>query len=407
MMMPKFLSLIFFFLMQIVTAQERTAKLEMVENSGFHQILITPEIRSSTRNNLDYIRLLDGKKNEVPYILFEKRNPEKHHQSFEILSKNAISNVSTSIIISNKDSKKLDHLDLKIANTDVWKKYNISGSNDQKEWFGLVDNQVISDLSDPKSTFVVRQFPFPVNQYKYLKFTFIDKDSLPVNVLEASSQDVFQNYSVPIVLGGFAQNISQNKHLKQSMVQIKFENPQVIDGLKFEISGTNFYSRNAEISVPKTRNYKKNTEVVNERIASVQLRSKTANSFSIPETLTDEIMIIIDNQDNLPLKIEKIEFYQNPISILADLNKDEKYSLIINPKLRKPNYDLAEMNINPNEIFPVATIGKLDQQSAIKANETEKSFWQTSLFMWICILVAIFAIGYFAITMVKDMNKEK
>ena len=129
--------------------------------------------------------------------------------NFEIISKNAIGNKLTDVVILNKDAEKLNQIWLKIANTEVAKRFNISGSNDGNEWFGLVDNQFVDELSDPKSTFVVREFTFPFNQYKYLKFTFLDKNSLPVNVMEAFSEAQFQNSISPIVLNDFTQKIYQ------------------------------------------------------------------------------------------------------------------------------------------------------------------------------------------------------
>lgn len=101
-------------------------------------------------------------------------------KQFPISSRNTIPNVVTSVIISNENTANLDNLTLKIANTEIDKKYNISGSNDQKEWFGLVDNQIISGLSESGRTSVEKNFSFPLNNYKFLKFDFLDKILYPL-----------------------------------------------------------------------------------------------------------------------------------------------------------------------------------------------------------------------------------
>ena len=405
-MKRNFFSLFLLFFVQLFFAQERSAKLTSVENDGFHQLVISPEIRSASNNNLDFIRILDSKKNEVPYVFLQSQNSTTSHQSFEIISKNAVPNKYTEVVILNKNSEKIDQINLKIANTEVAKNFNISGSNDEKEWFGLVDNQFIDQLSDPKSTFVIQNFNFPLNQYKYLKFTFIDKNSLPVNVIEAFSESSFQNNSTPITLDHFTQKITQNKESKQTIIQIKFNEPQIVDAFKIEVSSPNFYLRNASISIPKTRVYKKRKEDFSELIGSFQLRSKNNNAPQISSVFSKEFTIIIDNQDNLPLEISKINFYQNPISIIADLKKEENYAMIVNSKLNKPNYDLAASGINFGKNFPLVKIEKLENLEKNQTENKEKSFWQQPIFMWLCILFAIGIIGFFAISLVKDMNKN-
>ncbi|MGA9211619.1 hypothetical protein [Kaistella sp.] len=117
------------------------------------------------------------------------------------------------------------------------------------------------------------------------------------------------------------------------------------------------------------------------------------------------LTIVIDNQGNPELEIKKVSLIQNPISILADLKSNESYTFKIDQKFPVPTYDLAQSGINFNRNYPIVTFSDLE---LIHNNESiaAKSFWQTSLFMWICIVLAVFRIGYFALTMIKDMNKE-
>ena len=405
-MKHNFLSLILISFAQLFFSQERTAKLKPIQVDGFHQLMISPEIRSASKNNGDVLRIFNSKKNEIPYVFLRRDNNSKSQKSFEIISKNAISNKLTDVVILNKDAEKLNQIWLKIANTEVAKRFNISGSNDGNEWFGLVDNQFVDELSDPKSTFVVREFTFPFNQYKYLKFTFLDKNSLPVNVMEAFSEAQFQNSISPIVLSDFTQKIIHNKETKETVVTLQFKEPQVVDAFKIEVSNPNFYLRNATISVPKTRNYKKRTETFEDLVSLFQLSSKNNRIQEISSVFSKEFTITIENQDNSPLEISKINLYQNPVSVLADFKKGENYTMVINPKLNKPNYDLAASGINFNQNFPEAKLENLDQLSENKTEDEEKNFWQKPLFMWVCIIFAIGIIAFFALGLVKDMNKE-
>lgn len=405
-MKNKFLSIIILFFAQLTFAQERSANIQPVEKSEFHQMVISPEIRSASNNNLYHLRIFDSKKNEVPYRLLEKSNNTKTYKSFEILSKNAVANKFTDVVILNKDLEKIDRVSLKIANTDVAKRFNISGSNDEINWFGLVDNQYINELSDAKSTFVIREFSFPVNQYKYLKFTFVDKNSSPVNVLEAGSEAVLKNTSSPNILNGFTQITNEKKDTKQTIIRIEFKEPQIVDAIKFDISAPNYFLRNATVSVPQSRTYKRRTETYNETVGQFQLKSKAENIYQIPSAFAKEFIITIDNQDNPTLKIDQISLYQNPVSVIAELNQGEKYKVVINPDWKTPQYDLANLGIDFNQNFPVAKVENLSKIDKKEAVDGEKTFWQKPLFMWICILFGVAIIGFFAMGLVKDMNKN-
>ena len=396
-----------FFILSFSFAQNYQGKINQVSKGGLHQIVLSPELRSAAQNNLDYLRLYDKKNNEVPYVLFEGKSTDLQYENLTIVSKNAVPNKATSIIVSNEKALNLDHLTFKIANTDVDKTYSISGSNDNAEWFGLVINQTIIGLNDAGENFVERDFAFPLNNYKFLKIDFVDKNSLPINVLEVGLE---KNYAVKkskIELQDFEQKITTDKKNKQTKIQISFKNPQVIDAIGFDISAPNFYLRDARIVINKTKTQKRTEVNYAETVSNFQLNSKVRNRFELSEMFVKEFTIEIDNQDNPALEIAKITLFQNPISILADLKANENYTFKIDSKLSTPAYDLAQSGINFNQNYPTATISNLDQIDNPKGSETAESFWQTPLFMWLCIGLAVLIIGYFAVAMIKDMNKER
>lgn len=405
--MKKLVSFIFIFsTIQIALAQTFQGKINSVPENGLHQIVLSPEVISATKNEVNYIRIYDAKNKEVPYILYGGKSSDSKTENFTIISKKAVPNVATSVIISNENLVKLNELTLKIANTEVDKKYNISGSNDGNEWFGLVNNQTVTDLSETGKTSVDRSFSFPLNNYKYLKFDFIDKNSLPINVLGASLEKSISISDVKIALENFEQKISTDKKNKQTRIEITFKQPQAINGIGLEITSPNFYLRDARILVSRTRTYKKNTENYEETLSSFELNSKLKNQFDVSDLFTKSFIIEIDNQDNPELEIKKINILQRPISILADLKSNENYTLKINPEFAAPSYDLAQSGINFNQNFPSATISNLESIQKTEVQESKKEFWQTPLFMWICIIIAIVIIGYFSVGMIKDMNKD-
>jgi len=405
--MKKLISLIPVLIASFSFAQNYQGKINKVSENGLHQILLTPEVRSASQNNIDFLRIFDAKNNEVPYVIYEGKSNNSSLKNFTIISKTAVPNVATSVIIFNENALNMDKLTLKIANTDVDKKYNISGSNDQKEWFGLVINQKVIGLNDAGENFVERDFPFPLNNYKFLKIDFIDKNSLPINILGASLEESHSVNQSKTELQNFTQKIETDKKLKQTRITITFANPQVIDGIGFDISSPSYYLRDTRILINKTRVYKKSIENYVENISAFQLNSKSKNKFDVQSFFAKEFTIEIDNQDNQALEIKTIHLFQSPVSILTDLKSNENYTLKIDSTWSAPQYDLASSGIDFNQNYPVTTISNLEKIEQSKSKETEKTFWQTPLFMWICIVLAVVIIGYFAVGLITDMNKEK
>jgi len=81
----------------------------------------------------------------------------------------------TSIIVSLNELKNITELSLIISNTTIKKSYSISGSNNQQEWFGLVSNQLLSNLNNENGSNVEKIISLPINNYKFLRFDFNNK----------------------------------------------------------------------------------------------------------------------------------------------------------------------------------------------------------------------------------------
>ncbi|MBF8456101.1 hypothetical protein IV494_02810 [Kaistella sp. G5-32] len=391
------------------SAQNFTGTLQPVEKDGLTQIIVQPELLSALQNNWDYFRILDSKKNEVPYVLNPNLSSNKKSvvENLKIVAVNTLPNISTSVIISNENAVKIDQLNLTIANTNVEKIYSISGSNDQNQWYGLVYNESLNDLESATNTEVLKNFRFPLNNYKFLKFEFVDKKSLPIQVLAASLKSDQATQEVPLIqLKNFKQTVSQNKTDKTTRIDITFDSKQVINGLKFTISAPQFYLRDAAILVNRTHVVKRETKNYLESLVDFQLNSKAQNQFKFGEIFEKNLSIIIQNEDNLPLQISDIQFFQEPVLLISELKAGEKYNIVIDSTLLRPKYDLSNFEENVQSQLQQTEISNLSKVTAINQNKNENEFWRTPLFMWLCIGLALLVIGYFSMGLLKDLGKN-
>jgi len=317
----------------------------------------------------------------------------------------------SSYTIDVSDFKSTTELYLFISNTKISKTYSVSGSNNNKEWYGLVSNEVLSDVNNNYSTSVEKTISLPQNNYKFLKIEFNDKNSLPINLLKLG---VFKNEKKAIEtsdVSDFKYKIIEDRKHKKTIIKFSSDKNQKVEGISFEIK-TKYFSRNASLYLNKKRKVKKYFESFKEKFSNFYLNSNTSNTFQLSDAFQmnrifeKEFTIEIDNQDNQPLEITKIKVFQNAFSVITDLKANEKYEVIIDSTLSKPNYDLANFTQNISAELPSATITNLKKVDTKVKNASEKSFWQKPVFLWSTILLSLVILAYFVFSMLKEVDNK-
>ncbi|WP_370424542.1 hypothetical protein [Tenacibaculum dicentrarchi] len=412
--MKKYSLLISLFISLTTFTQNYTGSIHPINENGLHKIMLPIKVRSAAAENYSFLRIKDSLKNDVPYVLIY--NNDKKFSSFEqlkIASKNVIKDSVTSIIIENKSAKKLATITLKIANTKIIKSYNLYGSDNGSDWFGLTSNRILSYKSTPKKTasgkiFLEQTIHFPLNTYPFLRINFDDKNSLPINILEAGiyKSKIFTQNAIEI--NQYKQEfISTEKKKKVTQLKFTATNSHNINSISFKIN-TDFFLRNAKILVKRERKIKKRVETYTENIASFQLNSKNKNSFTFNNLNEKEFIIEIENKDNPALAIENIQLFQKPIYLIANLKKANNYKIIVDATLTKPSYDLENFISSTTKNITETSITSFSKNKTKTVSPKNIPFWQTTIFMWICIVLSGGFIIYFAFSLIKDIgNQEK
>jgi hypothetical protein len=404
--MKKYNFLVAFFTVFVSFSQNYMGDLDSIKKEGLHLLLLTTEIRSATNENFNFLRIKDANKNEVPYVLIvDSDRTLSTFKSLKIISKQAIKDSVTSIVIENEANEIQGHFIVQIANTNIYKNYTIYGSNNQKEWFGLVANESLSGLSSANKTTVEKTIYFPLNTYQFLRINFDDKNSLPVNILNIGvfkSKFISQN---PIEINNFKQEVVTVKNKKATQLKFTSRSAHKVHVISFKIN-TDFFLRNAKVMVKRTRKVKKRVEMYTEIIAQFQLNSKNENTFALNNLNEKEFWIEIENQDNPSLDIKSVKVFQNPIYLVSNLKQAENYKLILDKTVNKPSYDLgnfiSEKTITIDEVF-VSNFSKIKND---KEPKQKTPFWETSLFMWVCIILGGVIVVYFALSLLKDINNQ-
>ena len=410
--MKKYSFLVAFFITLCSFSQNYKGSVTTIKKDGLYKIMLSQKVRSSSNDNFDFLRIKDAKKNEVPYVLIY--NNDRGFSTFKtikIASKKIIKDSVTSIIIENESGKKQDYVILKIANTKIRKSYNVYGSDNGKDWFGLVSDKKLSYINNPNETasgkvFLEKTIDFPLNTYAFLRINFNDKNSLPINVLEAGIYESKFFSQEPIEVANYKQEIVTLKGKKVTQLKFSSENAHKINTISFNIT-SNFFLRNAKVIVKKTRKIKKRIETYDQVIARFQLNSKNNNTFVISNLNEKEFSIEIENKDNPALAIENVQLLQKPIYIIANLKQQQNYTIVIDTTLIKPSYDLGNFISNKTVSLKEASVLNFSKVKPEKVKLKNTPFWETKIFMWLCIVFGGFLVVYFAFGLIKDISAQE
>ena len=396
------------FCANMMFAQNTTAEIGKVKVDGLHKMVLPTAIRSVSNDDLSDFRILDSKGNEVSYFVNKNIDPisDSNYKQYKIVSTSEIPKKQSILIFENTD-KTINQVTLAIANYEGEKTFTISGSNNQKDWFGISNNNFLSDLNAANATYVSKTVDFPLTNYKYIKIVLDDKKSLPIRIISVGGFNFKTTTTSFLAVEYNNKTITELKSEKKTILHFEFGKANNIEEIKFQISNPKLFKRYAKIYKNETQKLKHKIENYKNYIASFELNSNSKNTFTLQEIKEKDIYIEIENQDNQPLTIDNVQFFQHPVSIIADLKTNEKYTIKTgNPNAILPVYDIEDFKSTISNNLPIATISKIKEQN-LKNNIVEKkSIWQEPWFMWVCISLGAIAIIYFAASLVKDLNKN-
>lgn len=390
-----FLLIIFLLCSASLTAQEIAAKefswqavITNVPRNGFYNILLGPGLISGSQapGYTDF-RIYQDKKTEVPYLL---KKEAMHYdiasiKSFAVIENKQVTNGTSSFIFSNATSQPINYVTLMVKNSWVSKSMNVTGSNDLKQWYGLVPD-FFFDPTKP-------QINLPNTDYKYIRLLINDSSSAPLNITGAGQYYNEQKSTSPLPVPSSGINIRHAN--KTTIIKLAFPKKYVIDNLSFNITAPTLYKRQAWVDGE-----------------SFTLTSGQSNEVVLAhEVKTDTLEIRIDNQDNPPLKIEDVNAWQLPRYMAAYLEQGKSYLILTgNANLTAPEYDLTYFADSLNKELPLISIPN-EQMKYINNPKPSpaKGFtlFTSQVWIWIAIVGIIALLGFMALRMLKEMQEKK
>ena len=389
-------------------AQSFRAEISAIKETGLYKILLTAQLRAASAQNFDFLRLNDTANLEQPYLIMDASDRQfATYQSIEILDQKIYAD-SLSRYIINRPLELTSSLILKLANTEIDKEISIYGSDNKEDWFGLIENQRLN-INASSSPLIEKSVSLPLSNYAYLKIEIDNRTSAPIDLKEFG---FYTNQYIPSALLPLQEISWELKELtEEKITRINFSSLDVhqIDALAFEINNA-YYLRPASLLEKREQETKKGRDIYEEVLYRFNLSASSQNYFTFTNLALSEFHIDIENADNPPLEIAKINFYQKPKYLVAYLEAGKSYHVDIDLSRKRPQYDLGNFindKLHSLKDAEIISMNALKSEANLEAKaDVEDSFFQSKLFMWLAIIIGGLLISYIAFGLLKDMGKE-
>lgn len=206
---------------------------------------------------------------------------------------------------------------------------------------------------------------------------------------------------------GGAVKVQELKDSKQSLITLTFDKAYQVNKLRLTVEGFRFYRREAWLAEPNP-SYKPNRkrEPYNRMFSFVILSQKPAIIDLPGENRYKKLYFIIENEDNTPLTVKKIDAFQQNMHLTAYLEKDKRYTIKTGGlNMSFPRYDLDYFNDSISNSLPFIKAGNFSLAHTI--GKQEGRFFISKGWIWGALTLLIAFIGYLSYRMVNEMQRKK
>lgn len=417
------------FLSTTVVAQNFLYKREIkgIQNNKqteWYKIEIPIEIVEKTNTDFSDIRTFgvsDSDTLETPFLIKKIiQTSENERVNFKIINSSKKDNAYFFTLEKEGNTEEsINLIKLDFENTNFDWRVKLEGSQDQNEWFEVLNEYRIVSIQNGFTDYKFTRLVFPSSKYKYYRIKLSDKfesqseSSFKNNEPKLNSASVFLQKTTE---GNFedikiiSQNVEVNKEKKQTIIDIELAHSFPVDFLSLEVKNDFDYYRTIQFKYLLDSTKTEKGVIYNfvtlhtSMLSSIEKQNEISSFFINSNEKSKKYQIIIENQDNQPLDIGKVEVKSYVNQLFARVSPTDKsinYFLMYgNEDLQKPNYDIVRFeNTIPTEV----TLLELDAEQEIPQKEVEKvtPLFENSLWLWGLMGIIIIVLTVFTFKMMK------
>ena len=370
----------------------------------WQRIVLPNEIFGKLAADLSDIRIFGITKNNdtltAPFILQEATGKISGSEvDFRLINQsgNAKGYFFTFELPANKTINQV-RLDFKQSNFD-WRA-KLEGSQDQQVWFTVADNYRVLSIKNELTSYQFTTLAFPDASYRY--FRLVINSGIKPGLLTAkiSKQDTVEGKFITFSI--HKTTITEIKPERQTAIDIDLPLPVPVSYLKIFVHDKIDYYRPVTIKYPADSfNTEKGWMYDYSTLTSGTLNSIEKNELKFNSTILKKLEIVIDNQDNQPLRIDSFEVKGYEHSLMTRFTEPASWWLVYgNSKASKPHYDIDRFS---DKIPAAVTSLQLGTEQIIpkETSSATRPLFQNKIWLWLIMAVIIVILGGFSLRMMR------
>ncbi|NEW79559.1 MAG: DUF3999 family protein [Gelidibacter sp.] len=371
----------------------------------WHKVILPEEIFGKVSPNLSDIRIfgITAAKDTIEASYLLKLKAEKivdKEVNFKLLnSTHNEKGYFFTLEVPTEEAINRLKLDFKKQNFD-WK-LTLEGSQNQQEWFTVVDDYRILSIKNAETDYQFTKVTFPSTKYRFFRLLVKSKENPEMVTVKAAlimmSNGSFNNFDI--------ENLKTIQHKKAQLttLEIDLKSTAAVSSIQIKVNDTFDYYRPISIQfVSDSVKTEQGWNYLYKTLTSGTLSSVEKNEFKFESAIIKKLKISISNQDNEPLNIGAIVIKGYVHELLIRFTEPATYFLTYgNKKTTKPNYDVERFVSKVPNTLSVLTLG--NEQKIDKKDPTKSPLFKNKIWLWLLMGIIILVLGWFSI---KMMNKK-
>lgn len=370
-------------------------------DSLWHSIELPEVVFNEVSQNMNDIRLYGVTENdtlEAPYLMLVGAGDFKRKVvDFNILNKTSnTKGYYFTYEVPTQEAINLIKLDFENKNFD-WKVV-LEGSQNQNEWFTILDDYRILSIQNEQTNYKFSNLDFPDAKYRYYRILIKTQEKPELKaasiIIDVKSKDKFKQFTVS--------NLEITQKGKESILEIDLKKRLPVSHLKINVLDKIDYYRAFSIEYQSDSvQTEKGWRYSYREIYYGTLNGIEKNEFTFPSTLVQKFRINIQNNDNQTLTIDGVSTKGYVHELHARFSKPATYYLAYGKTNdRKPQYDITQTGVKIPTALSALTAGEA-QNISKKAIIVVAPLFENELWLWLVMGAVIIVIGGFTIKMMQ------
>lgn len=369
----------------------------------WHKISLPEDIYQKIQVNLADLRIYGinetGDTIEAGYII-EETDDEiiQTEQSFTML--NEVKKDQVYYYTFKPDKKvRINEIALNFSLNNFDWKINLLGSNDNENWYTILENYRIVSIQNEKQLYTFSTLFFKTTEYAYYQVQIAAKEnpnlqSAKITHTETKS-GIFKTYSNQLF-------IYENKENNQTEITVQLKELVPVNRISIHSSSSFDFYRDFDIEIlrdsTKTeKGYIKNYENIYHGIYT----SIHQPAYVFECQFAQELRIIIHNGNNPAINIDSVEVSGFTHELLVRFTEPADYYFYYgNQQASLPDYDLQHFVESIPSELTYLTLGAEEITAQATANPAEP-FFKNKAWLWVLMGLVILILGWFSVKMLS------